>query len=155
MESRINSIVTTLIVTLTAFWFTNANAADKPETLTGTIIVGAAGYGIRLESGRIIGFMGRGGNKVFATCHNDDRCEITGIILHNTRKPLFLSVITVRKLAGAAPTPKVRSEAQTASTATAPDNAQTPANNSDGSPFLLDDSDHQQDNKPVPAPAKQ
>jgi hypothetical protein len=154
MESRINSIVTTLIVTLSAFWFTNANAADKPETLTGTIIVGAAGYGIRLESGKIIGFMGRGGNKVFATCHKGERCEITGIILRHTRKPLFLTVITARKLAGDSTTPKTRPDEQTASTTTDPDSAQAPANTSNGSPFLLDDSDRQQNNKPVPAPAK-
>lgn len=153
MESRINSIVTTLIVTLSASWFTIANAADKPETLTGTITLGAAGYGIRLENGKIIGFMGRGGNTVFATCHKGDRCEITGIILRHTRKPLFLTVISVRKLAGAATTPKTRPEEQTTNTTT-PDNAQTPANASNESPFLLDDSVRQQDNKPVDAPDK-
>ena len=98
MESKINSIISMAIFTLGALWYNNANAADKTESLKGTITLGATGYGIKLENGKIIGFMGRGGNKVFATCHKGDACKITGVVVYNIKNPLFITVKSVQKL---------------------------------------------------------
>lgn len=98
MKSRINSIVTCTLLFLSPLSYNEATAADKTETLRGTITLGTSGYGIRLENGQVIGFMGRGGNKVFTACHNGDACEITGIIAYNIKNPIFLTVSSVRKL---------------------------------------------------------
>jgi len=98
MESKINSIISMAIFTMSVLWYNNANAADKTESFKGTITLGATGYGIKLENGKVIGFMGHGGNKVFATCHNGDACEITGIVAYNIKNPLFITVKSVHKL---------------------------------------------------------
>jgi len=78
-------------------------AADKPQTLTGTISLGAGRFALNTSDGKVITFMGKGGNKVFAKCRNSDRCEITGTVVYNTKLPLFISVTRVKKLGHAAP----------------------------------------------------
>lgn len=107
MHAKIHSIITAAILTLGTLLIGTAAAADKTDTLKGTITLGATGYGIRLDDGKVIRFMGRGGNTVFAVCHNGDACEITGVVTYNTKPPLFLSVLHARKLAGPATTPTV------------------------------------------------
>lgn len=109
MQSKMHSIITTTILSLSPFWLCPVIAADKTETLKGTITLGSGGYGIKLDNGKLIRFMGRGGNKVFAACHNGDTCEITGVVVYDTKTPLFLSVTRVRKLAGPAQVPTVDS----------------------------------------------
>jgi len=78
-------------------------AADKPQTLTGTISLGAGRFALNTSDGKVITFMGKGGNKVFAKCRNGDRCEITGTVVYNTKLPLFITVTRVKKLGHAAP----------------------------------------------------
>lgn len=134
MKSSIHSIITTTALTLGTLWFGHANAADNTETVRGMITLGATGYGVRLDDGKVIRFMGRGGNTVFAVCHNGDTCEITGVVIYTTNTPLFVSVTRARKLAGpvtpkkVAPTPPPNTE----------DGAPSPDNSDSQSPFLLD-----------------
>lgn len=113
MQSKINSIMTTVLFGLSVLWYNYASATDKTETLIGTITLGSTGYGIKLENGKIIGFMGRGGNKVFAACHNGDRCEITGVVVYHIKNPIFLTVTSVHKLNGPAKTMAGNTPAQT------------------------------------------
>lgn len=82
-----------------------SHAADKPQTLTGTITLGAGRFALNTRDGKVITFMGKGGNKVFSKCRNGDRCEITGTVVYNTRIPLFITVDKVRKLGHAAAKP--------------------------------------------------
>jgi hypothetical protein len=120
MESKITTFIAAALLALCQLWPGTAGAADKTETLKGTITLGIGGYGLKLDDGKVIRFMGRGGNTVFATCHNGDSCEISGVVEYNTKTPLFLSVTRVRKMKGPAVVPTLESPLPTNTEAAVP-----------------------------------
>jgi len=165
MRFSIHSAITTLLLSLCVVTSSTAHAADNTVSLKGTITLGRGGYGLRLGDGKLIRFMGRGGNTVFAACHKGDNCEITGVVTYDTRTPLFLSVTHARKLKGPAQVPTVDPPMTPATDAAVPPPAQSGAATSppegqtapaktkqeqddssggnDGSPLLLDDPNNQ------------
>lgn len=94
----IHSLVLVSAVTVTALWVRPALAADTTETVKGIVSMGPGGFGLILDDGDIIRFLGKSGNTVFTACHKGDICEITGTMAENASFSYFVTITRVRKL---------------------------------------------------------